>query len=46
MALLGGRVDHPLHTGREKMELSRVLIKILGSKVRQVIIETGMTGVS
>ena len=32
MALLGGRVDDPLHINREKIEISQVFIEILGFK--------------
>jgi len=34
MALLGDRVGDPLHTNREKIEISQVLIEILGIKGR------------
>ena len=33
MALLGDIAGHPLHTNREKIEISQVFIEILGFKV-------------
>ena len=34
LALLGGRVDGPLHINREKIEISQAFIEILGFKGR------------
>ena len=38
MALLGDRVGDPLHTNREKIEISQVFIKILGFKVLPILL--------
>ena len=46
MALLGDRVGDPLHTNREKIEISQVFIKILGFKVLPILLGSrGMSGV-
>ena len=42
MALLGDRVGDPLHTNREKIEISQVFIKILGFK--ELLILLGLRG--
>jgi len=46
IALLGDRVGDPLHTNREKIEISQVFIEILGFKVLPILLSTrGMSGV-
>ena len=44
IALLGDRVGDPLHTNREKIEISQVLIEILGFEILVVVLTISREG--